>query len=232
MLLRVPTAGATGPAWLGCCGPTCSFSTRIDAYAEHRTGDWTTQLIGGVSYSGIDQSRKIAVGSIDRTATSNFDRIGTGVGVRVLRAIATASQWTIAPNAAVSLGFAHQGGYRERGAGSMNLQVDALDNVYVTLDLGVDAWRDWTVGNRTLRPYAGIGLRQQWTLGDDRITQRLDNVGEFSTPTYGNSATLLRAKVGADFAVGARTRAYLNLSTDQGSDTRDYRLMLGVRVNW
>lgn len=205
---------------------------RLDLYGEWHPGNWIWQGSVGGGFGKVDQSRRILVGTLDRTATSDFNRVNAGGTLRALRPFAMTGAWTIAPTAGLGLTYARQTGYSETGAGSLDLSVGAMKNYYVTAEAGAEAWSEWQWRRGVIRPRVAFGLRQQWTMGDDVITQSLADVGSFTVPTYGDKVTMAYAQFGLDAEVGRNTRAYASLATHQGSELHDYRLVLGIRTRW
>jgi autotransporter-associated beta strand protein len=136
-------------------------------------GAWVGERVyaGGLlryAYADHDTERRIAFGGIDRRATGSFGGHAAG-GYAELGVVAAApAAVQIEPLASVDVSWLRHEGFRESGAGSLDLDVSSQTWLSVVTGLGVRLHRTFTMSD-TLGLYFVPELRGRWVhqFGDD-----------------------------------------------------------------
>ena len=127
----------------------------IDSMGLALYGRWQdgTQYVAAnliAGYNQTDTSRRVIVGTLQRTATADYDSRSLGFAVEGGRRVFEQDGWQITPFAGLRYARLHRDGFTESGAGSANLVVDSDTQESLMSRLGVHAQQDSRAGRRKL----------------------------------------------------------------------------------
>jgi outer membrane autotransporter protein len=146
----------------------------IKAWSGGAYASWFTDkayLEGGISYArqSFDNDRKVVVGAIKRTATSDHDGdvwmgfLGSGYQAEF-------DGWSVEPYGSLYYFNAQEDSFRETGADSMNQKIDDRDTEALVGEVGARVGRQKKLGKGTLDWHASLGLNHDFDIDDARIS--------------------------------------------------------------
>ncbi|OSQ32231.1 autotransporter outer membrane beta-barrel domain-containing protein [Thalassospira sp. MCCC 1A03138] len=107
-------------------------------YGTHDLGDdWRLSGQTGWTRIGIDSSRNLDFGSIDRTATADYTDNALNADIELAKGFALAPNWRAEPYGGLGVTWNRYGSFSETGAGSANISRAADDDLSGTASLGV-----------------------------------------------------------------------------------------------
>ncbi len=148
--------------------------SNIDAYIGSLYGSWFTRryyLDASLSYGyqEYDNSRKITIGAIHRTATSDHDGsifssyLEGGYNFSFNR-------WMLGPFGTLNYLYLDEDGFTESGAGSLNLKVDNRQTKAMFSQLGAVVAGKLTFENFELMPELRLAWKHDFDIDDQVIT--------------------------------------------------------------
>ncbi|UKV15672.1 autotransporter domain-containing protein [Thalassospiraceae bacterium SW-3-3] len=115
-----------------------SANLMAGVYGTHDLGDdWRLSGQAGWTRIGIDSSRNLDFGSIDRTATADYTDNAVNADLEIARGFALAPNWRAEPYGGLGVIWNRYGSFSETGAGSANISRAADDDLSGTASLGV-----------------------------------------------------------------------------------------------
>lgn len=107
-------------------------------YGMHDLGDdWRLSGQAGWTRIGIDSSRNLDFGSIDRTATADYTDNALNADLELAKGFAIAPNWRAEPYGGLGVTWNRYGSFSETGADSANISRAADDDLSGTASLGV-----------------------------------------------------------------------------------------------
>ncbi|MBO9508019.1 autotransporter outer membrane beta-barrel domain-containing protein [Thalassospira sp. A3_1] len=107
-------------------------------YGTHDLGDdWRMSGQAGWTRIGIDSSRNLDFGSIDRTATADYTDNALNADIELAKGFAIAPNWRAEPYGGLGVTWNRYGSFSETGADSANISRAADDDLSGTASLGV-----------------------------------------------------------------------------------------------
>ncbi len=145
---------------------------RIGFYGRHtlsgvRFADLMLDTQFNANYSDIESTRRIEVGSLDRTAQSDTDSYGANGSINLSKPYTLNNDLQITPEAGLSAGYSHTDGYTETGAGALNLKIDDIKTWSLRPGIGATIAKAYNLDmnkTRTITPW--IYTRADVELGD------------------------------------------------------------------
>lgn len=200
----------------------------IALYASYATGPW--ELLGALNMSYISNSmqRRIAFGSIDRTADANFGSSAVTLIGEVSYALPM-DGWILKPLAGMSTGYYKSNGFTETGADALDLQVaGATLNAF-----------DTQLGFKALFQSAAIQWQPRaiWShaFGNSSAPMTAQLQG-FNTPFSVRGIDMPRDSMITGLTISANTGKQMSLFSDvQGefnSRQTNWGLLFGMRVGF
>ncbi|KEO52529.1 hypothetical protein SMB34_07775 [Thalassospira permensis NBRC 106175] len=136
-----------------------SANLMAGVYGTHDLGDdWRLSGQAGWTRIGIDSSRNLDFGSIDRTATADYTDNALNADLELAKGFAIAPNWRAEPYGGLGVIWNRYGSFSETGADSANISRAADDDLSGTASLGVRfAGMIDTGDDKTLIPQFRLG---------------------------------------------------------------------------
>jgi outer membrane autotransporter protein len=206
-------------------------SWQAAAYGSYAEGPVTAKVLARYGYNQYETTRRVAFGTLARTATGDGD--GYDVQLYAEGAYAFPTPWlTIQPIAALQYLRLYQGAVTEEGADSLNLAMDSHTSDYLRLLLGPRLSRVVPVGTGTLT----VEARALWSheLGDTTpaVTGRFAGVpagGSFTVqgvPLARNGAVV---GAGLMASLSAQVHAFADYNAELKSNQVEHQAVAGLR---
>jgi len=211
-------------------GHVRSDAFRTGPYFGYTGEDWFANASLTYVLHRTDQERRIGMlndeAHADRFAHDVAASVGGGLISRV-------GELRIEHAAAVQYGPHYTEGYREQGAGPVNLRVDGRTEHEVTTRLGMAISTKWSVGDVKLKPTAGAAWRHQWTSEVDGIDARFDTGGgAFTVEAIGppRDAAVVRARI--DVQTDRRSAAFVGYRAWLSPGDRSHAFTIGLALRF
>ncbi|XKE90510.1 autotransporter domain-containing protein [Thalassospira australica] len=115
-----------------------SANLMAGVYGTHDLGDdWRMSGKAGWTRIGIDSSRNLDFGSIDRTATADYTDNALSADIELAKGFDVARNWRAEPYGGLGVIWNRYGSFSETGAGSANISRASDDDLSGTASLGV-----------------------------------------------------------------------------------------------
>ncbi|MER0237173.1 autotransporter domain-containing protein [Fulvimarina sp. MAC8] len=135
---------------------------------------------GSVAFSNVETDRRIRFGAIDRTATADYDAVTFTSSGEVSVPIALGGGVTVSPLVAYDLASVSVDGFRENGAGALNLKSGDDDYTHAAASVGAAFTYELALGGMPARLDARLAY--EYGFGDHRPDRRMKLAGAPSTP--------------------------------------------------
>ncbi|MEL6751718.1 MAG: autotransporter outer membrane beta-barrel domain-containing protein, partial [Pseudomonadota bacterium] len=196
-------------------------------------------LRGSASYAHhwVDTSRNIAFGTINRTASADYDghTISADLEARYTFMFDTASfgPTAFSPFIRGQFGRTDLGSFSESGAGLLNLSGSGSDFIASSVALGVAVAGDYDLGSFTWRPSLSVAYER--LTGDNASTANLNLAGAptaFAVSGVSENRNRLRLGSVSEFVLSDQAR--LTVATDgiYSQDRRDVSVKAGLKFNF
>ncbi|MCP5154255.1 MAG: autotransporter domain-containing protein [Ectothiorhodospiraceae bacterium] len=208
----------------------------IGLYARGRSGPWHLDAIVGIGRDRHDTSRRITVGTIERTATAAFDST-TYLGALELGRTFALGPVAVQPHLGIELSRVSRDGYTERGAGALGLVVAAHDEDQARVVAGLRLG-----GNLAATP-GGLGAtvveaRLAWA--QDLLDREAQSARLGGDPA-GNAFAIRGADVdrgalrlggGVVTEIAPGMSAFVDGDAEIAGDRRGWSASAGLRLHW
>jgi outer membrane autotransporter protein len=121
----------------------------------------------GFAYNDFDGERFITAGSVERTASADYDGYQVLTQLELGRDMFFGNDFEFTPRLSLSWTYVKIDDYTETGAGTSNLIVDDQDYNILNLSLGGELRRTWNIDNGSLTPEIHLGYKYE--VIDDKI---------------------------------------------------------------
>ncbi|MBW2725005.1 MAG: autotransporter domain-containing protein [Deltaproteobacteria bacterium] len=188
------------------------------------------------AYSDLDSRRHIRFGSLDRTATADFDAHDTSVFVEAAYRVPMPGNLMVEPLVSVGYNHLYQKGFDESGADSLNLEIDKQEYDLMQTSVGVRLGmfgRD--ADDRYLLPQLRLAYEREWLDKDRSVSANLPAAGENGEFNLdGLALPRDRAVIGVSSEVGVSDRINLFVDYDlrASKDLLEHSLAFGFRAIW
>ena len=191
--------------WSSGLGGVKTDYAKAGIYAAWLPGNWLIQ--GGVNAgtSQSDASRRLTFATLDRNATASPDGWEGNARLRIGYRLPFDSVAVI-PTATLDYFYQRRDAFVEKGADSLNLQVQSIQYRTLRSHVGVNvSWEKILQNGQVLTPQFQLGWAHERLLGDRALTARLDGQSDSFT-VYGNTKAndMLTAGAGINLIAGKR----------------------------
>lgn len=161
-------------------------SISASLYGSYTKDAWQAMLVGSVAHQMWETERRILFpdNSIDRTARAEYDAFYWAVRGELGYMHLADNGWLIRPSATARWAELHTDGFRETGAGDINLQNDGEVYRSIQTSLGLRASREKQLDNGWMRTFQVKGeWLHQWSNHYQEATFVFEGGGSPTAPT-------------------------------------------------
>jgi len=217
-------------------GQTTDNAVRFGVFGTYEVGGLYFNALAGGAYHDYTVERDIQFGTIDRTATGRpgageFDlALGTGYDFK-------AGDFTFGPFMTMQYTYLGVQGFKEKGADSLNLDVDSYDASSLLYTLGAQVGYNWKVSSAIIiTPTLFAGWQHEFLQDAYRINASFNTAGP-SAPFGYNTGTPARDNfyggAGVTLGLGGRWQATAIYSAFVGGDLQNSQnVYLGLGLNF
>jgi len=202
-------------------------------YGAYRKDPWYVGGIVAYGYNRYDTSRDISFGAIARTASASYSGHAFGAYLETGRRIVT-SPLDIIPVASIEGTYLMRDGFRETGAGALNLDIDADRASSLQSSLGVRLRKQYKVPSGVVTPEVKVLWLHEFA-NDDCVVNAFFSGSPVSTFTVRNDRPDRNsANTGLSLTWETEKGMGLSLSYDAilSGDHTEYGGSLGVKYRW
>jgi uncharacterized protein YhjY with autotransporter beta-barrel domain len=213
-------------------------SYHLALYGEYEDGSWNVRGAAAYSWHDVDTDRQIRYGRVSRRAEAGYDADQFSAYLRGGYSFAGPAESTIQPYAALAYSRLDRQRFKESGAGSLDLEVDAQTMDSLVSTLGVRAMWDQQWGKARVRPELRVGWAHQFLDDYGETTASLAGASprsgyrDFTArgPGIGRDALVIGAALMAE--VGKSSRVFLSYDGLINGDRTENAIVGGIRIEW
>lgn len=197
------------------------------SYSVTHATEVNFQVDGG--YNTSDASRDMDFGGLNETATADYDGWNLHLGAGIGHSFDLTTSTTLLPSARIDYAYVENEGYREKGAGALNLNVASQDADQLILSVAAKL-RQEVGDNWALEANLGVGydvLTEETSVASSYV----GGGGSFVTRGNEPSAWILRSGAGVSYDVSDSVSLKARYDReDRGSDLDSQTASLNIRL--
>ena len=224
------TYGVSHVSFSGLSDSGRARGTALGAYGSYTAAPWTLKAIAGLAWNVNHMDRGVTFDGLARSATSDFDSKSRTAYLEVTYDLSM-NAYSVQPLAALSYVSTKNDSFTERGAGSLNLQVQEQTTRSTRLLLGAKTVHE--IGVMKLEP------RLLWAHEFGNVNAPMaaslagaPAAGNFTVSGVDFRRDSLVLGLAASGAVAKNTMLYADAQVEGNSRQRSAAIFVGVRGVW
>ncbi len=206
-------------------------SGHIATYASLTAGEFIFKALAGYTKHDLETNRRISFGSLSRAAVASYGADQTTLyGEAAYRM--RAGGFSILPTIGVRWAYLDVDGFREGGAGTLNLSSNG--ETYKTFDtvMGVRFATTVMMGDVTLIPQANIGWTHSFGDVDPSLNLAFQGGGAFTIAGPARARDVVSLGGGLNIIWSDVISGYADYSAELSNDLRDQSISGGLRIRF
>lgn len=190
---------------------------RINSYhlgtygSFHITPQWYMEAYGSYAYNRMAGKRIVSFPGFHAQAAQKHQAHQLGGMVESGYEIALADQWMVTPMVGMGLVYLHELGYKETGAGTLNLTAKAQGRTYVQNKIGAQLAKYLKVGDTQLYGFIKLAYTHRKGLKNaNKVSAAFINQPKYFTVSLSNKADNLTS-TGAGFTALFKNDIYITV---------------------